>query len=155
MTARINPHSIAPDVIRPMLDLEASLAQSGLEHSLLKLVKMRASQINGCGYCLHMHSREARGAGETEERLYLLSAWRESSLYTDRERAALAWTDALTLLAQTGAPDADYDGLKPHFSDEEIVKLTLAIGAINVWNRIAVGFRSQHPKTWKPMTVAA
>lgn len=155
MTARINPHSIAPDVIRPMLDLEASLAQSGLEHSLLKLVKMRASQINGCGYCLHMHSREARGAGETEERLYLLSAWRESSLYTDRERAALAWTDALTLLAQTGAPDADYDGLKPHFSDEEIVKLTLAIGAINVWNRIAVGFRSQHPKTWKPMAAAA
>lgn len=155
MSARVNPHSIAPEVIRPMLELEASLADSGLEHSLLKLVKMRASQINGCGYCLHMHSREARGAGESEERLYLLGGWRESSLYTDRERAALAWTDSLTLLAQTGAPDADYDGIKPHFSDEEIVKLTLAIGAINVWNRIAVGFRSQHPRTWKPMAEAA
>jgi len=155
MTGRINPYIVAPDVIRPLIDLEASVAASGLEHSLIKLVKTRASQINGCGYCIHMHTREARGAGESEERLYMLSAWRESSLYTDRERAALAWTESLTLLAQTGAPDADYDGLKPHFSDEEIVKLTLLIGTINVWNRIAVGFRSQHPRTWKPMAAAA
>ncbi|MDP3855878.1 carboxymuconolactone decarboxylase family protein [Phenylobacterium sp.] len=155
MTARLNPHTVAPDTIRPLLDLEASVAGSGLEFSLIELVKTRASQINGCAYCIHMHTRDARGAGETEERLYLLSAWRESSLYTDRERAALAWTEALTLVAQTGAPDADYDGLKPHFSEDEIVKLTMLIGTINVWNRLAVGFRSQHPKCWKPSVVAA
>lgn len=148
MRARINPHALSPKALQPMLDMEAYLAASGLEHSLIELVKMRASQINGCAYCLHMHSRDARAAGESEERLYLLSAWRESSLYTDRERAALAWTEALTRLADTGAPDADYEGLKPHFSEEEIVRLTMLVVAINGWNRIAVGFRSQHPRAW-------
>jgi AhpD family alkylhydroperoxidase len=115
---------------------------------------MRASQINGCAFCLHMHSKDARAAGETEERLYLLNAWRESSLYTPRERAALAWTEALTLVAQTGAPDADYEGLKPHFSETEIVNLTLLIGLINSWNRMAVGLRSQHPRTWSAKAAA-
>jgi AhpD family alkylhydroperoxidase len=105
---------------------------------------MRASQINGCAYCIKMHSADARKAGETEDRLYLLNAWRESHLYTPRERAALAWTEALTLLSETGAPDADYEELKAHFTEEEQVKLTLVIGAINTWNRFAVGFRSVH-----------
>ena len=148
MTARLNPMTVAPKAIQPMIDLEAYLAGCGLEHSLIELVKMRASQINGCAFCLHMHSRDARAAGESEERLYLLSGWRESSLYTPRERAALAWTEALTRVADTGAPDADYEGLKPHFSEAEIVNLTLLITTINAWNRIAVGFRSQHPRTW-------
>lgn len=149
MSKRLNPHIVAPQAMKPMIDMEAYLAGCGLEHSLIELVKMRASQINGCAFCLHMHSKDARAAGETEERLYLLNGWRESSLYTPRERAALAWTEALTLLAQTGAPDADYDGLFPHFDETEAVNLTLLITTINAWNRIAVGFRSQHPRAWK------
>ena len=155
MTTRLNIYAVAPKAIQPMLDMEAYIAGSGLEHSLVELVKMRASQINGCAFCLHMHSRDARAAGETEERLYLLNAWRESSLYTPRERAALAWTEALTNVAQTGAPDADYEGLKPHFSEVEIVNLTLLIGLINSWNRMAVGLRAQHPKTWSAAAKAA
>lgn len=149
MTARLNLYAVAGKALEPMLALEANIKASGLEHSLIELVKMRASQMNGCAFCLHMHSRDARAAGESEERLYLLNAWRESSLYTPREQAALAWTEALTLLPQTGAPDADYEGLKPHFSETEIVHLTLLITTINAWNRLAVGFRSQHPRTWK------
>ena len=148
MTQRLNPYAVKAPAIQAMIDLEAAVAGSGLEHNLIALVKMRASQINGCAFCLHMHSKDTRAAGESEERLYLLDAWRESSLYTDRERAALAWTEALTLVAQTHAPDADYDGLKPHFSEAEIVNLTLLITTINAWNRIAIGFRSQHPRTW-------
>jgi AhpD family alkylhydroperoxidase len=148
MTTRLNPYAVAPQGVQKMIELEEILKNSGLEYSLYELVKMRASQINGCAFCLHMHSKDARAAGETEERLHLLVAWRESSLYTPRERAALAWTEALTNLAQTGAPDADYDGLKPHFSEVEIVNLTLLIGLINSWNRMAVGLRSQHPRTW-------
>ncbi|MCR5880641.1 carboxymuconolactone decarboxylase family protein [Phenylobacterium sp. J367] len=148
MTARLNPFGLAGDVIQKMVALEDALRNSGLEFSLYELVKMRASQINGCAFCLHMHSKDARAAGESEERLYLLSAWRESSLYTPRERAALAWTEALTLVAQTGAPDADYEGLKAHFRESEIAHLTLLIGLINTWNRLAVGLRSQHPRTW-------
>ena len=155
MTTRLNAYAVAPEGVKKMIELEDLLRESGLEYSLYELVKMRASQINGCAFCLHMHSKDARAAGETEERLYLLNAWRESSLYTPRERAALAWTEALTLVAQTGAPDADYDGLKPHFSEVEIVNLTLLIGLINSWNRMAVGLRSQHPKTWSAATKAA
>ena len=155
MTTRLNAYAVAPEGVKKMIELEDLLRESGLEYSLYELVKMRASQINGCAFCLHMHSKDARAAGETEERLYLLNAWRESSLYTPRERAALAWTEALTLVAQTGAPDADYDGLKPHFSEVEIVNLTLLIGLINSWNRMAVGLRSQHPKTWSAAIKAA
>ncbi|WP_068876757.1 MULTISPECIES: carboxymuconolactone decarboxylase family protein [unclassified Phenylobacterium] len=154
MSKRLNPHIVAPQAMKPMVDLETYLAGCGLEHSLIELVKMRASQINGCAFCLHMHSKDARAAGETEERLYLLNAWRESSLYTPRERAALAWTEALTLLAQTGAPDADYEGLAPHFDETETVNLTLLITTINAWNRIAVGFRSQHPRAWSAKAAA-
>jgi AhpD family alkylhydroperoxidase len=148
MRARINPHTLSPKALQPMLDMEGYLAGCSLEHSLLQLVRMRASQINGCAYCLHMHSRDARAAGESEERLYLLSAWRESSLYTDRERAALAWTEALTRIADTHAPDEDYEPLKAHFTEAEIVDLTLLITTINAWNRLAIGLRSQHPRTW-------
>ena len=149
MTARLDPWKLAPAVLKPLLDLEAALKKSGLEHSLVELVKTRASQINGCAYCLHMHTQDARQNGESEIRLHLLAAWRESTLYSERERAALAWTEALTRVADTQAPDADYDGLAAHFSDEEKVKLTVLIMAINAWNRLAVGFRSVHPDTWK------
>jgi AhpD family alkylhydroperoxidase len=133
--------------MKVMLDFEARTRASGLEQSLMELVKIRASQINGCAYCLHMHTREARAYGETEERLHLLSAWRESPLFTPRERAALAWTEALTLLPQTNAPDGDYALLQEQFSDEDKVKLTLLICTINAWNRFCVGFRSVHPVT--------
>lgn len=145
MQPRLNPFAAAPEGMQAMRAFEAHVRESGLEHSLIELVKTRASQLNGCAYCVHMHTRDARAHGESEERLYLLSAWRESPLYTPRERAALAWTDSLTLLAETGAPDADYAELAPHFSDHEKVELTLLICAINAWNRIAVGFRSLHP----------
>jgi AhpD family alkylhydroperoxidase len=142
---RLDYFAAAPATMKAMLDLENRVKASGLEPGLIHLVKTRASQINGCAFCIHMHTREARQDGETEERLYLLDAWRESPLYSDRERAALAWTEALTLVAQTHAPDEDYEHLKAHFSEEEQVKLTLAIGAINAWNRFAIGFRSIHP----------
>lgn len=146
MTERLStPYKIAPDAYQAMIKVEAAIAASGLEHSLLELVKLRASQINGCAFCIHMHTTDARKAGETEMRLYMLSAWRESSLYSDRERAALAWTDALTRIEQTQAPDADYDLVKTQFSDAEQVNLTLAIGTINAWNRLAIGLRLAHP----------
>ncbi|MFC3676875.1 carboxymuconolactone decarboxylase family protein [Ferrovibrio xuzhouensis] len=146
MTPRLtNPHKLAPEAIKAMMALEASFASSGLEPALMELVKLRASQINGCAFCIHMHTTDARKTGESEMRLYMLNAWRESSLYSDRERAALTWTEALTLLPQTGAPDADYDLVKNQFSEAEQVQLTMLIGAINVWNRLQVGFRAAHP----------
>lgn len=146
-TARLNAYTAAPQAMKAMVALNDFVEGCGLEHSLLELVKMRASQINGCAYCLHMHASDARRQGETEMRLYLLDAWRESSLYSERERAALAWTEALTRLSETHAPDADYEAMARHFSAEEQVNLTVAINMINSWNRIAVGFRSQHPKS--------
>jgi AhpD family alkylhydroperoxidase len=149
MTTRLNYFAVAPKAVEAMVGLETAVRESGLEYSLIELVKMRASQINGCGFCLHMHSQDARKAGESEERLHLIAAWRESSLYTPREQAGLAWTESLTRLADTGAPDADYEPLKEHFTEAEIVQLTMLIVTINSWNRLAVGFRSQHPRTWK------
>ena len=146
MTPRIaNPHALAPEAIKAMMVLEQSFTKSGLDHNLLELVKFRVSQINGCAFCLHMHATDLRRHGESEMRLYMLSAWRESTLYSDRERAALGWAEALTLLPKTGAPDADYDALKAAFSDAEQVWLTMAIGAINTWNRLQVAFRVAHP----------
>lgn len=146
MTQRVkNYHKLAQQPIQALLALETSLKASGLEHSIIEFVKLRASQINGCAYCIHMHATDMRKAGETEMRLYMLNAWRESSLYTPRERAALAWTEALTLVAQTGAPDADYDLVKAEFTEGEQVNLTLMIGAINAWNRLAIGMRADHP----------
>jgi AhpD family alkylhydroperoxidase len=145
MKPRLNPQQAAPETMKAMIALEDHLVKSGLETSLYHLVKTRASQINGCAYCIHMHTRDARTHGETEERLYLLNAWRESPLYSERERAALAWTEALTLIAETHAPDNVFDAVRKHFSDDEIVKLTVLIGTINAWNRIAISFRSVHP----------
>ena len=129
--------------LKTMLDIEAYLARCGLERSLIHLIKMRASQINGCAHCLDMHSKDARAEGETEQRLYVLDAWREAPFYTARERAALAWTEALTLISQTHAPDDVYQAVRAQFSEQELVDLTLAIVAINGWNRIAVGFRAE------------
>ncbi len=145
MEKRLNPYQAAPDAIAAMVRLEDYIRDCGLEYSLIELVKTRASQINGCAYCLNMHTSDARAAGETEARLYLLSAWRESTLYTPRERAALGWTEALTRLADTGAPTPDYEQGLAQFTEQEFVNLTLLIGAINVWNRISVGFRAIHP----------
>lgn len=145
MQARMDYFKVAPDLMQGMLKMEEAAREAGLEQSLYELVKIRASQINGCAYCLHMHTTDARRAGESEMRLYLLNAWRESSLYTPRERAALAWTESLTLVSQTGAPDEEYEALRDQFSEREIVGLTLLIATINSWNRFAIGFRSQHP----------
>lgn len=145
MKPRLTPLHAAPEAIQAMLNLENYVKGSGLEASLIELVKTRASQINECAFCIHMHTRDARANGETEERLYLLSAWRESPLYSDRERAALAWTESLTRVADTHVPDEDYELVKAHFSPEEQVKLSLLIGVINIWNRLAIGFRLVHP----------
>jgi AhpD family alkylhydroperoxidase len=145
MSERLNPYKSAPAGFKLMLDMEKYLAESGLDHSLIHLVKMRASQINGCAYCLDMHSRDARKNGETEQRLYVLDALRETELFTARERAALAWTEALTLISQTHAPDAVYGEVSAQFSDAELANLTLLIGTINTWNRVAIGFRMPLP----------
>ncbi|HWZ36798.1 MAG TPA: carboxymuconolactone decarboxylase family protein [Bradyrhizobium sp.] len=138
---RLLPTKVAPEGYAALRAVEVYLASSGLPKNLIELVKLRASQINGCAYCLDVHSRDARKAGETEPRLYLLNAWRESPHYSPAERAALAWTEALTSVAETRAPDADYDALRAHFSDKEIVDLTYLIGMINFWNRLAIGLR--------------
>jgi AhpD family alkylhydroperoxidase len=146
MTPRIaNAFRLIPAGYKAMSAVEASIRESGLEKKLLYLVKLRASQINHCAFCIHMHATEARAIGETEMRIYMLNAWRESPLYSARERAALAWTEALTLVADTQAPDEVYEELKAHLNEIEQVNLTLQIGAINVWNRLQVGFRAEHP----------
>jgi AhpD family alkylhydroperoxidase len=146
MKPRLDLFKAAPGPIKAMLGLQDHVNNSGLEQSLQELVKTRASQINGCAFCLHMHTRDARAAGETEERLYLLNAWRESPLYTERERAALAYTEALTRLSETAnVPDDVYNDLKASFTEDEMVELTLAINAINSWNRFNVAFRTVHP----------
>jgi AhpD family alkylhydroperoxidase len=145
MKPRMNFYQAAPETIKALSAVEAQIAASGLEKSLIELVKTRASQINGCAFCINMHTQDARKLGETEQRLYMLSAWQESPLYTDRERAALAWTEAVTLIADTHAPDDLYEELRAHFSEPEMVNLTMLIGAINAWNRIAISFRAIHP----------
>ena len=144
MSPRLLPGKVAPDTYNAVRALETHL-KGVVEPRLMHLLKLRASQINGCAYCIDMHVKEALDDGDDPQRVHLLAAWRESPLYNDRERALLAWTEALTLLPQTGAPDADYARLREHFSEAEIVALTAAIGMINLWNRWAVGFRSQHP----------
>lgn len=153
MKQRLNWAAKQNDGLAGMQQAEAWLKRT-LDHKLLTLVKMRASQINHCAYCLHMHSAEARKEGEREERLFLLNAWRESELYTERERAALAWTEALTHVSETQAPDADYDEVRRHFSEDEVIALTMAIAMINAWNRISVGFRAQHPNERKLIAAA-
>jgi AhpD family alkylhydroperoxidase len=145
MTPRLNPFAAAPLPMQAWLDFGKGILQAGLDDSLMELVKIRASQINGCAFCLHMHTAAARQQGEAEERLYLLDAWRDSPLYSERERAALGWTEALTLVSETRAPDDAYQALQAQFTEEEQVTLTLLIVAINGWNRVQVGFRAVHP----------
>jgi AhpD family alkylhydroperoxidase len=145
MKPRLDHHQAAPDALHAMRALSHYTHHCGLDPALTELVKIRASQLNGCAYCLEMHTREARAMGETEPRLHLLAAWRESPLYTERERAALAWTEAVTLVAESRVPDDVYEAARASFSEEELVKLTLAIGVINTWNRLAIAFRAVHP----------
>ena len=145
MKQRINAVTVAPDGLAALTGVEKYLQGSGLSRRLVVLVQTRVSQINGCAYCLHMHTEEARKLGETDARLFLLDAWRESPVYSDRERAALAWTEAVTLISKTHAPDDVYAELRNHFSEAETVNLTMLIATINAWNRIAISFRSVHP----------
>lgn len=142
MKARINLMNVNPGIFQAMLGLEKQVSKAGLDSKLLDLVRMRASQINGCAYCLDMHSKDARAAGETEQRLYGLDAWRETPYYSARERAALEWTEALTLIADTHVPDAVYERVRQEFSEDELAHLSLAIVAINGWNRLNIAART-------------
>jgi len=142
---RLNAFTVVPDGLAALVAVENYLKASGLDQRLAVLVNMRASQINGCAYCLHMHSEEARKLGESDMRLHLLDAWRESNLYSEREQAALAWTEALTNIAATHAPDAVYDQARKQFSEKELANLTIAIAMINAWNRLSIGLRAVHP----------
>ncbi len=154
MPERLNYTKGFPEGLHAMLNLEKTIRESGLEPSLYELIKIRASQMNGCAYCLDMHTKDARAAGETEQRIYALSAWRETSFYTPRERAALAWTEALTNIQQGHAPDEVYEEVRREFDEVSLIKLTLAITQINAWNRIAIGFRAE-PGTYQPAAKAA
>lgn len=142
MKPRIDSRRVDPKVRQHLLAIEAYLHGSGLEHRLLHLVKTRASQINGCAQCLDMHTQDARAEGESEQRLYTLDAWRETPFFNERERAALEWTEAVTLVATSRVPDEVYDRVRQHFSEQELIELTLAIAQINTWNRLNVAFRS-------------
>lgn len=139
MSARIEWARQSPDAYKAMLGLEQALAKSGLDNGLLELIRLRASQINGCAYCVNLHADDARKAGESEARLQTLGVWRETNFFSARERAVLAWVESLTLLPEKHAPQAQFDALREHFSDTEIVDLTLAIATINAWNRFGVG----------------
>jgi AhpD family alkylhydroperoxidase len=145
MQPRFDFFKAAPDAYKAVAALENYVQHSGIEKRLIHLIKLRASIINGCSYCVDMHVKEARHTGLSEQWINLVSAWKESPVYDARERAVLGWVDSLTNVAQTGAPDDAYEPLKAHFSEEDMTKLTVAIGTINVWNRLCVGFRAQHP----------
>lgn len=149
MKQRLNYAEVAPDALTAMLGLEKYMVASGLEHSLYELIKTRASQINGCAYCLDMHTKDARKAGETEQRLYALNAWRETPFYTERERAALEWTEALTLISENDVPDLLYNTVHKHFNEKEMVALTMAVIVINGWNRLAISFHTV-PGSYEP-----
>src|SRR3984885_9157185 len=141
MKPRLDAQKSSPTAYSAMLGMEMFVRKhSKLEPSLIELVKMRASQVNGCAYCIDMHSKDARAEGETEQRLYALSAWRETPFFTDRERAALAWTEAVTLVSQYHVPDSVYDAARQGFTDEELVNLTFAVATINAWNRLCISF---------------
>jgi AhpD family alkylhydroperoxidase len=149
MERRIEVEKVAPRALQVMLAVEEAVRSSGLEPSLLELVRLRASYLNGCAYCVDMHTKDARVREETEQRLYAVPVWRETPFYTPRERAALAWTEAVTELGRAGVPDALFEDVRRHFTDAELVNLTLAVIAINGWNRLSVSFRavpgSYHP----------
>ncbi|MFI5095047.1 MAG: carboxymuconolactone decarboxylase family protein [Candidatus Acidiferrum sp.] len=154
MEPRIDARKHAPEAQKAMYALEQYIAGCGLEHGLIHLLKMRASQINGCAYCIDMHSKDARALGETEQRLYELDAWRETPFYSDRERAALSWTEAVTLVSQTHVPDSTYEEVRKHFSEKEIVDLTLVVTTINAWNRLAIALRAV-PGHYRPAASSA
>ena len=139
---RLNWSQILPESYQAMLRLQKVVDDSKIEHRLIELVKIRASQINGCAFCLDMHTKDAIALGESQQRIYLLSAWRETTIYSERERAALAWCESLTQISQTGAPDEIYEEVEKVFSSEEIAQLTMAIVVINSWNRLSAGFRT-------------
>jgi AhpD family alkylhydroperoxidase len=141
---RVSPLEHAPEAIRALQSVEAHIARSGLPRTVIELVKMRASQLNGCAFCLDMHSKDARRHGETEQRLYVLSGWRDSPAFTPAERAALAWTEALTKLTQQHPTEAEYQELRAHYADKAIVDLTTLVGMINLWNRLAIGMNYVH-----------
>lgn len=145
MKPRLQFYAQAPELMKSVVALNAAVDECGLEKSLLHLIKLRASQINGCSYCVDMHSREARHDGETEQRLYLVAAWKESPLFNERERTTFAWTEAVTNIAKGGVSEALYAKALQHFSGEELVKLTVAVGMINTWNRLCVSFHAIHP----------
>lgn len=149
MEPRINFTKVDPKSYQAMAGVESYVRQSGLEQPLLELIRMRASQINGCAYCLDMHSKDARAAGETEQRLYELNAWEEAPFYSERERAALAWTESLTLVSETHVPDGVFERVKKQFSEAEIVALSMAIVSINAWNRLAIAMRAV-PGSYQP-----
>lgn len=149
MEQRINAYEKGQEAIRVMLGLEEYLAKSSLDQNLLHLIKYRVSQINGCAYCLDMHSKDLRAAGESEQRLYLLDAWRETPFYTERERAALAWAESVTNITEGHVPDEVYEEVRKHFSEEELIDLTLAVATINSWNRLSIAFRTT-PGTYQP-----
>jgi|SRR5690242_13448949 len=149
MKPRLEYPKIVPEAFRAMVGLEAVVHSTGLEKSLLDLVKLRASQINGCAFCIDMHSKEASSRGESAQRLYALDAWRATPFYSDRERAALAWTEAVTLVKKSHVPDDVYEEVRAQFSEKEVVGLTLAVVAINGWNRLGISFRNV-PGSWKP-----
>ncbi len=149
MQPRISYSDVAPGAAQAMMSLENYVHHSGLERSLIELVKMRASQINGCAYCIDMHSKDARAAGESEQRLYALNAWQETPFYSARERAALAWAEAVTLVAGEHVPDDVYEEAREQFGEKELVDLTMAIIAINGWNRLAISFRTV-PGAYQP-----
>lgn len=153
MSQRLRYGKAFPEGVHALMELGKVISASGLEPGLIELVKTRASQMNGCAYCIDMHTKDARAAGETEQRLYALSAWEETPFYTPRERAALAWTEAITNIQQGHASDAAYEEARKEFSEEELVKLTFAIAQINTWNRIAIGFRAE-PGTYQPQNKA-
>jgi AhpD family alkylhydroperoxidase len=142
MEPRVEIQKVAPEAYRAMLEVSGYARRAGMDATLLELVKVRASQINGCAYCIDMHTKDARANGESEQRLYVLSAWREAPFYNERERAALEWTEALTRIAESHAPDSLYEEVRKHFSEAEIVTLSMAIVAINGWNRLMIAFRA-------------
>jgi AhpD family alkylhydroperoxidase len=153
MEPRIDYTKYAHEAQKSLYALEKYILTSGLDHHLIHLLKMRASQINGCAYCIDMHSKDARALGETEQRLYALDAWRETPFYTDKERAALAWTEAITMVSESHVPDEVFAEVKKHFSEKEIVDVTLVAGMINLWNRIAIPMRAV-PGIYQPRHAA-
>jgi AhpD family alkylhydroperoxidase len=142
MQPRIDYGKYGQEALQSMYGLEKYIAESGLDHKLIHLIKLRASQVNGCAYCIDMHSIDARALGETEQRLYALDAWRETPFFSDRERAALEWTESLTLVSETHVPDGVYENTRKYFSEKEIVDLTILVSTINMWNRIAISMRA-------------